>query len=49
MDGHHLLEAAGECQALLAAAVDRDWTRPIPEMEWTVAQAVTHMAEGTLW
>jgi hypothetical protein len=49
VDGRDVLEAAGECQALLGAAVDRDWTRPIPEMDWTVAQAVTHMAEGTLW
>jgi uncharacterized protein (TIGR03083 family) len=49
MDGHDVLEAAGECQALLGAAADRDWTRAIPEMDWTVAQAVTHMAEGTLW
>jgi Mycothiol maleylpyruvate isomerase N-terminal domain len=49
MNGHHLLRAAAECQALLGTAVDRDWARPIPEMEWTVAKAVTHMAEGTLW
>jgi len=49
VDGRDVLEAAGECQALLGAAVDRDWTTPIPEMDWTVAQAVTHIAEGTLW
>jgi Mycothiol maleylpyruvate isomerase N-terminal domain len=49
MDGKDVLEAAGACQALLGAAADRDWTRPIPEMDWTVAKAVTHMAEGTLW
>jgi uncharacterized protein (TIGR03083 family) len=49
VDGGQVLGAAGACQALLGAAADRDWTRPIPEMDWTVAQAVTHMAEGTLW
>ena len=49
MDGGQLLQAAGECQTLLAAAVDRDWTRPVPEMEWTVAQTVTHMVETTMW
>jgi uncharacterized protein (TIGR03083 family) len=49
MDGAGVLEAAGTCQALLGAAVDRDWTRRVPEMEWTVAEAVSHMAEVTLW
>jgi hypothetical protein len=41
-----VLEAAGACQALLGAAVDHDWTRRIPELDWTVAEAVTHMAEA---
>lgn len=49
MEGAHVLEAAGACQALLGAAADRDWARRIPEMDWTVAEAVGHMAEGTLW
>jgi uncharacterized protein (TIGR03083 family) len=49
MDGGHVLQAAAACQELLAAAAGRDWTRPIPGLDWTVAQAVTHMAEGTLW
>ena len=49
MDGGHLLQAAAACQELLAAAAGRDWTSPIPGLDWTVAQAVTHMAEGTLW
>ena len=49
MDGKHVLEAAGACQALLGAAVDRDWTRRLPHLDFTVAQAVTHMAGGTLW
>ena len=49
MDGRHVLEAAGACQALLGAAVDRDWTRRLPHLDFTVAQAVTHMAGGTLW
>ena len=44
-----MLRAAGECQAFLGAAVERDWTRRIPDMEWTVAQAVAHIAEGLLW
>jgi hypothetical protein len=49
VDGKHVLEAAGACQALLGAAVDRDWTRRLPHLDFTVAQAVTHMAGGTLW
>jgi hypothetical protein len=49
VDGGEVLQVAGECQALLAGAVERDWTRAIPDMEWTVAQAVAHMVEGTLW
>jgi uncharacterized protein (TIGR03083 family) len=49
VDGKHVLEAAGACQALLGAAVDRDWTRRLPHLDFTVAQAVTHMAGGALW
>jgi uncharacterized protein (TIGR03083 family) len=49
MEGRHVLEAAESCQALLGRAAGQDWTRPIPEMDWTVAEAVGHMAGGTLW
>jgi uncharacterized protein (TIGR03083 family) len=49
VDGGQVLEAAGACQALLGTAADRDWARPIPEMDWAVAQAAAHMAEITLW
>jgi uncharacterized protein (TIGR03083 family) len=49
MEGRHVLEAAAACQGLLGPAAGQDWTRPIPEMDWTVAEAVGHIAEGTLW
>ena len=49
MDGGHVLRAAGECRSLLGSALDRDWTRKLPHLDFTVAQAVTHLAEGTLW
>ena len=37
MDGGDVLRAAGECQALLGAAVDRDWTAKLPHLDFTVA------------
>jgi uncharacterized protein (TIGR03083 family) len=49
VDGGQVLQAAGECQTLLTAGIDRGWSRQLPHLDFTVAQAVTHMAEGTLW
>jgi uncharacterized protein (TIGR03083 family) len=49
VDGGEVLRAAGECQAFLGAVADHDWTRPIPGMEWTVAEVVAHIPEGLLW
>jgi uncharacterized protein (TIGR03083 family) len=49
VDGGEVLQAASECQAFLGGTVDRDWTRRIPDMEWTVAQAVAHIGESLLW
>jgi uncharacterized protein (TIGR03083 family) len=49
MDGSSVLAAADEGRALLGAAADRDWSRKLPHLDWTVAQTVAHMAEVTLW
>lgn len=49
MDGGTVLRAASECQAFLGGTLDRDWTRPIPGMDWTVARAVAHIGEDLLW
>lgn len=44
-----MLRASADCRELLSAGAERDWQRQIPEMEWSVAQAVAHVAEGLLW
>jgi uncharacterized protein (TIGR03083 family) len=49
VDGAQVLQAAGECQAVLTAGLDRDWSGKLPHLDFTVAQAVTHIAGGTLW
>jgi hypothetical protein len=33
VDGGTVVAAAGECQALLGTAVDRDWRRQVPDMD----------------
>jgi hypothetical protein len=38
-----------ECCDLLRSAVDLDWTRPIPQMNWNVAQAVAHASSALIW
>jgi hypothetical protein len=48
VDGGQVLQAADECQALLTAGIDRDWSRQLPHLDFTVAQAVTHLAKATL-
>lgn len=49
MDDADVLAAADQCERYLAATVDADWTERIPDMDWTVAHAVAHTAEGPLW
>ena len=49
VDGGELLRAAGGCRAFLGAAAELDWSRPVPGMDWTVAQTVAHLAETLLW
>lgn len=49
MDGDDVRSAAAQCVAFLRAHEDADWSAAIPDMEWTVAQAVTHFAETGLW
>lgn len=49
MDGSNLTQAARSSASFLTAASDRDWSAPIPEMDWTVSVAVAHISETLLW
>ena len=49
VDGGTVLQAAGECRAFLGGTLHRDWSLPIPDMDWTVAQEVAHIGEVLLW
>ena len=48
MDGSNLRQSARTCTRFLTTALDRDWDNRIPEMDWTVRQAVAHIAEVLL-
>ena len=49
MDATDVLAAAEQCAQFLASTVTADRTAPIPDMDWSVAQAVAHAAEAPLW
>lgn len=42
-------QTAAECAGYLEGLVGADWSRRIPGMDWTVAQAVAHMSEALVW
>jgi len=48
MDGSNLRQSARACTRFLTTALDRDWDGKIPEMDWTVRQAVAHIATTLL-
>ena len=49
MDGSNLRQSARACSRFLTTALDRDWDGKIPDMDWTVRQAVAHIATTLLW
>jgi len=49
MDATDVLAATQQCERFLAAVVDADWGTRIPDMDWSVARAVAHMANVLLW
>lgn len=49
MDGADILQAAECVQALFVEQLDRDWTARVPGLDFTVASALAHAADCTLW
>jgi hypothetical protein len=49
MHGSDVLAAADSVRALLAEHLDADWTVRVPDLDLTVASALAHGAETTLW
>jgi uncharacterized protein (TIGR03083 family) len=48
-DGVDLRHALAISRALLEPVIGRDWSVPIPDLDWTVGEAVGHIAEACLW
>jgi uncharacterized protein (TIGR03083 family) len=49
LTGADVQAAAAQSAALLRPAVHRPWDAPVPELEFTVAGVVAHIAETILW
>ncbi len=49
MDASHLRLAAAQARARLDAIPDDDWTRPVPDLDFTVASVVAHTGDGLIW
>jgi uncharacterized protein (TIGR03083 family) len=49
LSGADVLSTAADCARALGPATDRSWDVPVPDLDWTVAETVAHMAEGCLW
>ncbi len=47
--GDDVRAAAALCRGALEPALGRDWTVPVPGLEFTVASVVAHAAEAPLW
>src|SRR4051794_26608921 len=49
MNGKDVRATAEQCSRFLRNVVDADWSARIPDLDWTVAQAVVHTAKVSLW
>jgi len=49
MNGDDIRAAAEQAVAFLEPLADRDWSAPLPDLDFTVASVVAHAANGLLW
>src|SRR5579862_6588706 len=49
LDAAILRRCAEHCASFLDGSVDASWTVPIPDMTWSVAETVAHMAQALLF
>lgn len=49
MNGDDIRAAASQAIAFLEPLAGRDWSVPIPDLDFTVASVVAHAANGLLW
>jgi uncharacterized protein (TIGR03083 family) len=49
LDAAMVRRCAEHCAGFLEGSVDASWSVPIPDMTWSVAEAVAHMAQALLW
>jgi hypothetical protein len=47
--GADMLAAAAAAERLLRPALDRDWTVPVPGLDFTAATVTAHIATGLAW
>ncbi len=47
--GREVLAAAGAIESVLRPALGRDWSAPVPGLDFTVASVTAHAANGPLW
>jgi uncharacterized protein (TIGR03083 family) len=49
MQGRDVLAAARTLAEVLEPALSADWSRPVPDLDFTVASVVAHATETVLW
>jgi uncharacterized protein (TIGR03083 family) len=49
MTGDDILAAAERCRVVLEPALGLDWSAPVPDLDFTAATVVAHVATGNLW